>query len=380
MFARSSDNSNVRLKSKDCVDRVLQPLVDHIDIKINGSLSSRDLYQTVLNMAANKNSIHSVSKRYHNARSETSIWHHLNKLDMDELIQTNEQILTQDCIKSLKPSKKYEFAIDYTNDPYYGKIDSSNNKYVIRGQTKKSTNSFYSYVSLYIITKNERFTVSVLPVEKGATMVEHLRYFIDLIKKLNFGIKVLCLDRGFYSIDTFEFLKEHNIPYIVPVVKKGKHMKQLLNGNKSRSTSYTMKNARKQIDLNIIIDVKYMKGKRGKNGCENLGFVAFGVDWTPRKVSTVYRRRFAIESSYRMRNIVKPRTSSKNATIRYFYALIAFLLKNIWLHLQKKHFTIVKQGPQVIDEDRFRFDMFIILVEDWTRKKLKIRSVVDCLR
>jgi len=36
---------------------------------------------------------------------------------------------------------------------------------------------------------------------------------------------------------------------------------------------------------------------------------------------------FAIESSYRMRIVVKPKTSSKNAIIRYFYALISFLLK-----------------------------------------------------
>ncbi len=61
---------------------------------------------------------------------------------------------------------------------------------------------------------------------------------------------------------------------------------------------------------------------------------------SPRKVT--YRRRFAIESSYRMRNQVKPKTSSKNATIRYFYALISFLFENIWLCLQRKYFTIVK--------------------------------------
>jgi len=36
-------------------------------------------------------------------------------------------------------------------------------------------------------------------------------------------------------------------------------------------------------------------------------------------------------------------------------------------------FTIVKKGPQVIDEDKFRFDMFIILIEGWLRKKLRIR-------
>ena len=157
-------------------------------------------------------------------------------------------------------------------------------------------------------------------------------------------------------------------------------MKQILNGNRARSTQYGMKNSRKNILLDIIIDVKYLKGKRGKKGLETLGFVVFGVKWSPRKVSTVYRRRFAIESSYRMRNVVKPKTSSKNADIRYFYTLISFLLKNIWLYLQKKHFTIVKRGPQVVDEDKFRFDMFIILIEEWLRKKLRVRLVVECLR
>ncbi len=81
-----------------------------------------------------------------------------------------------------------------------------------------------------------------------------------------------------------------------------------------------------------------------------------------------------------MRNSVKPKTSTKNATIRYFYTLISFLLKNVWLYLQKKHFTIVKRDPQVIDEDKFRFEMFILLIEEWLRQKLKVRLIVECLR
>jgi len=211
-------------------------------------------------------------------------------------------------------------------------------------------------------------------------MVEYLSYFLDLIKRLNFKIKVLCLDRGFYSIDVFEFLQKNNVPHIVPVIKRGKKIKQILKGNKARSEQYVMKNLKKKILLNIVIDVKYLKGKRGKKGRENLGFVVYGIKWSPRKVSTVYRRRFAIESSYRMRNIVKPKTSTKNAEIRYFYTLVSFLLKNIWLFLQKKHFTIVKRGPQVVDEDKFRFEMFIILIEEWLRKKLRVRLMVECLR
>ena len=198
--------------------------------------------------------------------------------------------------------------------------------------------------------------------------------------RLNFKIKVLCLDREFYCTNVFEFLQNNNVPHIVPVIKRGEQIKQILKGNKARCEQYVMQDSKKKIRLDIIIDVKYLKGKREKRGCENLGFVVFGVKWSPRKVSTVYRRRFAIESSYRMRNVVKPKTSSKNANIRYFYALISFLLKNIWLYLQKKHFTIVKRGPQVIDEDKFRFDMFVLLIEEWLRRKLKVRLIVECLR
>ena len=378
--SKSGYGSKIELKSKECIDAVLQPLKDHVTIKINGSLTCEDIFRTVVNMSVNKNSVHSVSKQYQDVACETSLRYHLKKLNMGELIKSNEMILLQELIKNLKPGKSYEFAIDLTDDPYYGKIDSSNEKYVIGGQAKKSTNSFYSYISLYITNKNERFTVSVLPVEKNKTMVEYLSYFIDLIKRLNFKIKVLCLDRGFYSIDVFEFLQNNNVPHIVPVIKRGEQMKQILKGNKARREQYVMKNSKKKILLDIVIDVKYLKGKRGKKGLENLGFVVFGVKWSPRKVSTVYRRRFAIESSYRMRNIVKPKTSSKNANIRYFYTLISFLLKNIWLYLQKKHFTIVKRGPQVIDEDKFRFEMFILLIEEWLRRKLRVRLMVECLR
>jgi putative transposase len=57
-----------------------------------------------------------------------------------------------------------------------------------------------------------------------------------------------------------------------------------------------------------------------------------------------------------MKNIVKPKTSTINVTLRYFFALVSFLLRNTWLRIQKKHFTIVKQSPPIIDEDKFRFD------------------------
>lgn len=260
---------------KECIDNVLKPLIDYIDIPINGSLNSKDIFRTTISMAVDNNSIHSIIKRYEKIPCETSIRYHLKKLDMNDLIGSNEKIMMQKPIESLKPEKKYEFAIDYTNDPYYGNIDISNEKYVIRGQSKKSTNSFYSYISLYIINDKERFTISVLPVEKGKSKVEYLGYFIDLIKRLNFRVKILCLDREFYSIDVFEFLQSNNIPHIAPVVKKGAKIKQILRGTKSRCNTYIMKNSKKKIQLDIVIDVKYLKGKRWKKRMRKPWFCCF---------------------------------------------------------------------------------------------------------
>ena len=39
--------------------------------------------------------------------------------------------------KTLKTCESYEYAIDLTDDPYYGKINSSNEKYGISEQAKK---------------------------------------------------------------------------------------------------------------------------------------------------------------------------------------------------------------------------------------------------
>ena len=115
----------IELKSKECIYLVLQPLKYHVTIKVNGSLTSEDIFRTVVSMAVDNNSVHSVSKQYQDVAGETSLRYHLKKLNMEELIKSNEKILLQELIKTLKTGKSYEFAIDLTDDPYYGKTDSS---------------------------------------------------------------------------------------------------------------------------------------------------------------------------------------------------------------------------------------------------------------
>ena len=89
----------IGLKSKECIDLVLKPLTDHVTIKVNGSLTSNDIFHTVVSMSVENSSVHSISKHYLNVACETSLRYHLKKLIMDELIESNEKILLQEVKK-----------------------------------------------------------------------------------------------------------------------------------------------------------------------------------------------------------------------------------------------------------------------------------------
>ncbi len=87
--------SKLELKSKYCLDLVLQSLTSHVALRIKGSLTSEDIIRIVVSLAVDKNSVHSVSKQYSAVACETSLRYHLEKLKTDELILSNEKILLQ---------------------------------------------------------------------------------------------------------------------------------------------------------------------------------------------------------------------------------------------------------------------------------------------
>jgi putative transposase len=368
------------LRAKDCSEIAVEAINRNLTISINGTLKQKTIIQSLVGMSATKLSVHSINKAVEKVPCETSVRYHLSKVDLDSLLEIQSKILTYSNDQILVPGKAYHFAIDFTDDPYYGETIEANKDYVLKSKMKKSTTTFYSYVSLYITTKGQRQTLAVFPVKKGVSKVEYIQKFLAIINDLDVNIAVLCLDRGFYSNDVFSFLQTEKIPHIVPVRKYGKELMKILRGNHSRYAQYTMMGTGEPLDLTLAIDVQYLQGRNKKYGNVNLGYVVYGIDWKPRKVSLTYKKRFAIESSYRMRNIVKAKTSSRNVVIRYLLTIISFLLKNIWVSLQWMFFSRVRQGPRTIDEDLFRFDLFRLFVWEGIRKKLKLVSFVSILR
>jgi putative transposase len=376
---KQARNEERHLKSHECSALVVNTLNRYISIPIQGKLKQKTIIQSLVAMATSVTSIHSIGQILTEIPCETSFRYHLSKLDLDELEELNHQILLENTNGLIKSGKKYIFAIDFTNDPYYGEIDENNAPYVIKGQLKASTNSFYSYISLYLVNEDRRFTMAVFPVRNGIRKTEYIQRFLNIIAKLGIFIKVLCLDRGFYSKEVISFLQNLDVPHIIPVVKHGDEIKSLLSCNNARYVRYTISKNNHPVEIDIAVYAKNRVRNEDHQGRKILGYVVFGISWTPKKVATIYRKRFGIESSYRMRNKVRAKTSTKSVIIRYLYAIIAFLLKNIWVTLKWIFFSFQKRGPRTVDNARFRFDHFRLMIWTAIQKRYGFRNQIPIL-
>ena len=159
-FARRIKNE---IRAEDCSEIAVEAINRHLIISINGKLNQKTLIQSLVGMSANKLSVHSINKAVEKVPCETSVRYHLSKVDLDSLLELQSKILTYSKDQILVPGKSYHFAIDFTDDPYYGETIDANKDYVIKSKMKDSTTTFYSFVSLYITTKGQRLTLAVFP-------------------------------------------------------------------------------------------------------------------------------------------------------------------------------------------------------------------------
>ena len=75
-----------------------------------------------------------------------------------------------------------------------------------------------------------------------------------------------------------------------------------------------------------------------------LAYAVYGMDIPIKNTFNEYRKRFGIESRYKLMNACRARTTSKNPALRLLYLGLGFLLINIWIFIQWTYLSIRRQG------------------------------------
>lgn len=292
-----------------------------------------DTAAVAVKAAASHSSVHAARKRMKKGKSRRRIDGVLEVLDLKKVEDGINVFLRADVKKNLR-CKVLDVSMDIHQIPYHGGPYESKEE-ITGGQSKEGTTKFHAMATAYIIGKRgKRFTMAIKFVPRGMSMRGIVQDLLELLRKCGIRVRMLLLDRGFYSIDVVKLLMRFNIGFIIPM--RGKRLEKRKG---SYSTMYLMKSVKdgKPVSqlVNAVSVIKYNRGKRFKHhGAMQLCFITYGIGIGFYRMAEVYRKRFGIESSYKLNKAIRPRTSSRNPARRLLLFGTSMLIQNTWVEVK----------------------------------------------
>ncbi len=252
--------------------------------------------------------------------SGQTVRNHLRDKDPDMLILVNSDLIATLRVMGLL-KKPLMIAMDWHDEMYYGNIDTEG---VIGTKNSRDTNYAYEYATVSIVMKGLRFAIATIPVKEGSVL-NMVRAAIHIVNNPGIKIRVLLMDGGFFSIDAINYLISNNINFIMHVPKMGK-------GSAEIDKLYTTKshNRKKKDQATSRFVTIYGKDKKGE-----MVLYAFATNTTlpPICIFRIFKKRWGIETGYRMIRKFLAKTTSRRYTIRLLYFYLAVLLYNFWVLL-----------------------------------------------
>lgn len=315
------------------VVKALTTILNSSTVKKHNKRLLSDAVAVSIKAASTRSSIHGARKRMKMGKSRRQIARVLEGLDLGTVEEKTNSILRADA-KRRFGGQVIDSAIDIHLIPYYGGPHERKEE-IGRSVQKEGTTKFHMMATAYVIGKGrKRFTLAVKFVPLGTTMRQTVQELLYLLRRCGVAIDILLLDRGFYSIDVVKLLMRLNIGFIIPM--RGNRLEKKRG---SYRTTYVMKSAKDGKPISQLVGavsvIKYNRGKRFKeHRAMQLCFIIHRIDISLHRISEFYRKRFGIESSYKLNKAIRPRTSSRNPAIRLFLFGVALIIQNIWVGIK----------------------------------------------
>lgn len=268
-----------------------------------------------------------------------------------ELQKRINEVLAEGLPKNLLRGRQ-RLAIDLVLIPYHG-LPYKEEREIYRSQPKSGTSHFHAYATCCVIKKGFRYTVALTPVVKGEEMKEVLRRLLKQCKDIGIRSGLLLVDRGFYSVSVISYLKHAQVPFMMPVVIRGKKATKTSPAGGTRKYASWKTSGFDKYEMSTIKNKKtvktwfhvgvYCKNLRarcskcgGKRGRKAFTFAYYGVRVDrARWMFETYRKRFGIETSYRQMHECRIRTSTRKPILRLLYFALAMLMRNCWIWFER---------------------------------------------
>lgn len=268
--------------------------------------------------------------------------------------------------------REWTIAIDWHLVPYYGQPFNSRNE-LYYGKPTRGTTKFHAYATACIVVRGVRYTVALTWVRRHEDTVTALRRVLAQIRTIGpSGLKIqrLLLDRAFFNVPVTQFLQGEDIPFLMPVVFRGRPPKnprkatglRWIRRQRAGWHPHTLKNGKRQVSLSVCVAYRTHKNRKdGKRKQQKLLFGAWKVKGSPQEIKELYRRRFGIESSYRQWRQARISTCTRQPHLRLLFVAVGLLLRNVWVWIHDQFLSKGTTPSRQMHLEKLRFRRML----DW---------------
>ena len=206
------------------------------------------------------------------------------------------------------------------------------------GKRKNGTNRFEGYVTMQVVSHRDPVTVSGYPIANGESQTHYLGGLIENALRLGVDIDVMLLDRGFNSVDNILEMESQGVKYIMPLRGSDRlsDIIKAVDAGGDPVREYTMVNrAGRRSTSTLVVCPKKNPAKNAKAADRYIAFITNIVVDNPRDlirlIPRTYRKRWGIETGYRVLKQVRAKTKSPRAAARLLLMFFSLAYANFWL-------------------------------------------------
>jgi len=235
--------------------------------------------------------------------------------------------------KSLRRSlrnRKIALAFDMTEEPFYGKVKGV---WIHPHQPVQGSTGCFKFITVSCADRNSRFILGSLPVRIGADTVSLVMELVAQARQFVHP-EILLFDRGFDDYRLVEALQNVGLRYQMLWRKPSwakKELKSMKRGEireVNRIGIYSRDKSTYKVRIRFVAIKRYQR-YRGAKAYDWVFCTNTRQKWAHNYVDK-YRKRWSIETVFRVLDNIQIKTTTTNPVIRYFINMFCCLLYNLW--------------------------------------------------
>src|SRR3989344_3326022 len=241
--------------------------------------------------------------------------------------------------------KEFILAFDYTDEDFYGDVQG----FSIHGWTgDKGVTGKFKFLTCSIVSDDvpEKIPILSIPIRLGHYKSHVVNQMLSMVKPIIGKINLVLFDRGFYDKDLMYELEKADYTYLIFVPKHDDKKEILFSMNDGEQKSFVhdftvTKDSTRHETQNILIFLKQLYDPKSEKQYDWVFATNADVEQLGRVVP-VYKKRWRIETGFRVQDEARIKCKSTNMKIRYFLFLFEQMLQSQWMCFYKEEVSFKK--------------------------------------